>query len=207
MLNAPADYIDPAGLFLGPSNPGDICGGGGVAPGPGGNDDEDKPGPSCTVFVDIKPIKGLPGKVFDHSFLVTQDNQTGVQWYAGARSSKFESAGLGGVLVGTFALFTAEFSLDFDKPLVASFDVTFFDQNCDAINRSFEASKNRINAQAYPYDPSDLLYGTNSNAFSYSLLTDYGGLKMLKLIAKVSAWEAIVTTMQPDPIPGWFHHI
>jgi len=51
------------------------------------------------------------------------------------------------------------------------------------------------------------LYGTNSNAFSYSLLTDYGGLKMLKLIAKVSAWEAIVTTMQPDPIPGWFHHI
>jgi RHS repeat-associated protein len=166
-----------------------------------------EPKPTCTVFVQIKKIKGAPGIIFHHAFLLTQDNQTGVITYFGARSSRLDNAGIGGVLVGRSGDpndRNISFG-DLDAKIAASFGSTFLG-TCDSINQSFRASTGRINAQGYPYDPTDVLFGHNSNAFAFTLLADYG-FSMLGLIGKVTAWEALVGLGQPDPLPGWFDNI
>lgn len=158
-------------------------------------------------MVQLKRVKGAPGAVFYHAFLLTQDNQTGVIFYAGARSSRFDNAGLGGVLVGRTGIFTERVAFgDFTAKIVASFRDTF-KGTCDAINQSFKNSSNRINSRGYPYDPTDVLFGHNSNAFAYTLLADYG-FSMLSLIAQVTAWEILYSLpVGPDPLPRWLDGI
>jgi RHS repeat-associated protein len=156
---------------------------------------EPEPKPTCTVFVKIKKIKDKPGLVFRHAYLLTQDNQTGAVQYAGARSSKGESGGVGGTLVGSFGDFTEVVADgDFGAKVIASFGKTVVGSGCDAINNSFRVSKDRINARKYIYDPTAEV-GQNSNAFSYSLLADYSVLTFAFLIAEVSS-------LGPT-LPGW----
>src|SRR5262249_41838071 len=71
---------------------------------------------TCTVSVRLKKIKGIPGEVFDHAYLLVRDDQTGDTTYYGARSSITANAGVGGVLVGR--------SGDPNDPLVAFGDAT-----------------------------------------------------------------------------------
>jgi RHS repeat-associated protein len=206
----PTNMRDPWGLFFSPAGPDepDPCGAFGVtwiATGSGLLNTEfcvetlptresPDPGtvfkPTCTVFVMIKRIKGKPGILFNHAFLLVVNNQDGATTYYGARSSETARGGVGGVLVGrsgdpnddniTFG--------DTKSPVIPFKDT--FDGTCDAINHAFGADTNRITARRYLYDPSDSVFGHNSNAFAFSLLGDYG-LKMLPLILQVTAWEGV----------------
>jgi hypothetical protein len=157
------------------------------------------------VSVNIKKIVGLPGEVFYHTYLLTQDSETGVITYAGSRSSTTDSGGVGGFLVGHFGPFTADVAFgDATAPVVASVSWSL-KGSCDPINRSFKASSDRITGARYRYDPSDFLYGHNSNAFTYTLLVDYGEFKFFFLIAEVTGWDVLLTAQNLgiEALPGW----